>query len=203
LVNAKTEDGKFDGIPNFWEIVLKNSELAGELIQPHDYDSLKYLEDVGFITNEEPKGYTIEFYFGENPYFSNKILKKYFIEKEGNVEICKGTKIEWKEDKDLTKKIVYKKKKHKGGGKTKKVKTFEEQDSFYQFFKEVTEVFEEGSEEAYIQESITSADIDVGQTIRENIIPNAVDYYLGKVEIEPLVGMDNENEDEDEDDGLD
>jgi len=185
--------------------VLKNSEIAGELIQPHDYDSLQYLEDITFIVNEDPKGYTVEFHFTDNPYFTNKVLKKHFIEKEGEIESCKGTKIEWKEDKDLTKKIVYKKKKHKGGGKTKKVKTFEDQDSFYQYFKEVTEEFEEGTEEAYIQESIISSDIEVGQIFRENIIPNAVDYYLGKVDIEPINGDMEENfdDDEEDDEGLD
>jgi len=72
--------------------VLKNSEIAGELIQPHDYDSLQYLEDITFIVNEDPKGYTVEFHFTDNPYFTNKVLKKHFIEKEGEIESCKGTK---------------------------------------------------------------------------------------------------------------
>jgi hypothetical protein len=81
-----------------------------------------------------------------------------------------------------------------------KVKTLEDQESFYQYFKEVTEEFEEGSEEAYIQESIISSDIEIGQIFRENIVPNAIDYYLGKVEIEPLNGNMEENYDDEEDD---
>jgi len=41
------------GVPMFWKNVLKNSELAGELIKPHDYDSLEYLEDISIITCEQ------------------------------------------------------------------------------------------------------------------------------------------------------
>jgi len=201
IINLTT-DGKFDGIPSFWENVLKNSELAGELIQPHDYDSLKYLEDVTFTVDDSPKGFTIEFHYGENPYFKNKVLKKKFIEGEegedkGRIIKCTGTEIDWaSDDKNLTKKIVYKKKKHKTGGKTKKVKSYEEQESFYQYFKELDKP-EEDTEEAYIMESLLGSDSEIGQTIRESIIPNAIDYYLGKVEIENNMMGGGYGEDED------
>jgi nucleosome assembly protein 1-like 1 len=200
IVNKKSEDGKFVGLPCFWENVIKNSELAGDLVQPHDYDSLKYLEDVTFVLNEDPKGYTLEFHFTENPYFTNTVLQKQYFEKEGDVFNAKGTKIEWKEDKNLTQKVVFKKKKHKGGGKTKKVKTFEEQESFYRFFLDYEEA-EEGSEEFYVREHLLNSDIDIGQNIRESIIPNAIDYYLGKIEIESgMMGGEDDFGEEDFDD---
>ncbi len=46
------------------------------------------------------------------------------------------------------------------------MKTFEEQESFYQFFKEMEGEVEEGSEEAYIRESLLASDIEIGENIR-------------------------------------
>jgi len=47
-------------------------------------------------------------------------------------------------------------------------------------------------------ESLLSSDSEIGQSIRESIIPNAVDYYLGKVEIENnmMGGYGGEEEDD-------
>jgi nucleosome assembly protein 1-like 1 len=186
LINSKNEEGKFVGLPNFWKIVLENSELSTD-IYPQDQDSLSYIEDICFVVNE--KGYTIEIHYLDNPYFTNKSLIKYFYKGEGekrhNVIDCQGTKIEWKEGKDLTKKEIIKKKKNKGGGKTK-VKKYVEQESFYLFFNilKLNEEMEETSEELYIKQSIVLCEAEIGSTFRESIIPNAVDYYLGKIKIE-------------------
>jgi len=46
-------------------------------------------------------------------------------------------------------------------------------------------------------ESLLGSDSEIGQTIRESIIPNAIDYYLGKVEIENNMMGGGYGEDED------
>ncbi len=54
--------------------------------------------------------FTLKFYFDDNIYFKNKVLEKKFIhDKDSEVVKSIGTTIEWKENKNLTKKIVKKK----------------------------------------------------------------------------------------------
>jgi len=73
-----------------------------------------------------------------------------------------------------------------------------DQESFYQFFFEDDKKYEIGSEDAYVQDSVIKNDIEIGKLFREKIIPNAIDYYLGLVEIEPF--SENKEEDDNNDD---
>jgi len=69
---------KKEGISDFWFYVVKNSEAFSEILKERDEDSLKYLVNIDhtkFVDEKKP-GYSIDFYFRENPYFENKVLKK-------------------------------------------------------------------------------------------------------------------------------
>jgi len=65
-------------IPRFWPIALLNHPLfAMHAAHTQDQMVLNYLEDMWITRNpEEKRCFTIEFYFKENPYFSNTVLKK-------------------------------------------------------------------------------------------------------------------------------
>ncbi|TRM66023.1 hypothetical protein BD626DRAFT_486544 [Schizophyllum amplum] len=65
-------------IPKFWPIALMNVPQIG-LYLGHNVDqqALSYLEDLWVIRNkEEPRAFTLEFHFKENPYFTNAVLTK-------------------------------------------------------------------------------------------------------------------------------
>jgi nucleosome assembly protein 1-like 1 len=209
IVNETKED-KFVGLPNFWYHVLKNSEVFADILSKRDEESLKYLTEIVCTEFEDEKveGFHLDFFYRENPYFENKSLRKTFIDpKEGNNEPMypKGTKIDWKKDMNLTVEIVTKKKKHKGGGKTKTVKKTQPCESFYNFFNEVNVDELEEDEMQDFQES-QDADMECANMLMDEIIPNAIKFYTGDADsVNPMAsmfaGMDGEDgEDEDDED---
>jgi nucleosome assembly protein 1-like 1 len=71
--------------------------------------------------HDEGYGFDIVFEFEKNDYFTNTILKKtYIMSRQNVIEKCEGTKVEWKEGKNITEKKI-KKKNKKSGKKTEKV----------------------------------------------------------------------------------
>jgi nucleosome assembly protein 1-like 1 len=75
-LNNNTNNNK-TGIPEFWLQAFKSSDLLCEMMQPHDEHVLRYLSDIKIIMHEQaPIGYTIEFYFNKNEYFTNEKLTK-------------------------------------------------------------------------------------------------------------------------------
>jgi len=146
--NAK----KITGIPEFWLNSFKSTDLIRDMIQEYDEPVLRHLIDIKVIHHDEkPFGYTLEFHFSENEYFTNKVLtKRYWLttDKDENDPLiydgpmiykCTGTKIEWNKDKDITSKLVKKKQKHKSSGTIRIVTKTEKQDSFFNFFEAPTE----------------------------------------------------------------
>ncbi|KAH0912972.1 hypothetical protein HID58_036293, partial [Brassica napus] len=124
------------GVPDFWLIALKNNEITTEEITERDEGALKYLKDIKWNKVEEPKGFKLEFFFDENPYFKNTLLTKTYHmidEDEPILEKAIGTEIEWYPGKCLTQKIL-KKKPKKGSKNTKPITKTEECESFFNFF---------------------------------------------------------------------
>ncbi|KAL0654960.1 hypothetical protein Bca4012_075544 [Brassica carinata] len=138
---VKTEQGadkaaQEKGVPDFWLIALKNNEITTEEITERDEGALKYLKDIKWNRVEEPKGFKLEFFFDENPYFKNTVLTKTYHmidEDEPILEKAIGTEIEWYPGKCLTQKIL-KKKPKKGSKNTKPITKIEECESFFNFF---------------------------------------------------------------------
>ena len=76
------------------------SALPGE----EEEEALHYLARVEVTEFEDIKsGYSIDFYFDENPYFENKVLSKEFHLNERDDPSSKSTEIKWKSGKDLMK----------------------------------------------------------------------------------------------------
>jgi len=93
-------------IPKFWAWVLLNhpqfSCLLSEVDEKIFLDHLTKLsvEDV----EKEATGFSINFHFSENEWFSNEVLSKTFAMGEDGEQVYTGTEIKWKEGKELTRK---------------------------------------------------------------------------------------------------
>lgn len=153
VVNATTPDdvSKDDGarthlgLPDFWLVALKNSNLAEEIFE-QDEPVLKALTDIrlSFVPEEQGVGFTIDFHFKENEFFSNAVLSKTFIMQlpaaEGeqqefddeSLQKLIATPIQWKAGKNTTVKVVTKK--QKKGKQTRTVTKNEPCPSFFALF---------------------------------------------------------------------
>lgn len=217
-LNEKSEpDDGSKGIPSFWLHVLKGSDMTQDMIQEHDEPILKHLTDITTTIEVDPHGFTIYFHFSPNEYFSNTVLKKqYFLEIKPDQEDpfsfdgpsvvrAVGDTINWNEGKNVTKKVVKKKlKKGNNAGKfiTKTVKA----DSFFNFFDTIvppTEDHKNEDDDDDDSHQLMRADFEIGQVLRDNIIPRAVLFYTGEADLNDDmfdVGEDGDDEEEEEDD---
>jgi len=201
------------GVTNFWLNTFKSCAAVAELIKSQDEVVLKYLVDVRYswLDDVEQSGFKLIFEFAKNPYFEPEILEKTFIlrdEPDGEKVLSKteGTVIQWKEGKDLTKKIVTRKQKNK---RTKQIRTITEtvvNDSFFSFFR--SQEIPSDEEFASMEdddindlERLVETEFDAGVALRDKIIPRAVGWYLGE-EHDEDEGSDDLDEDDDGDEDL-
>eukprot|EP00890_Picochlorum_soloecismus_P003947 jgi/Picsp_1/4553/NSC_01923-R1_nucleosome assembly protein len=194
------------GIPDFWLIALRNHEMLDGMMSEKDAEILSFLEDITTTDLEdedgEDTGYSLTLTFKENDFFSNKSLSiSLDVSLDSGimqVDRLEGTEILWKSDaKNPTIKVM--KKKKQGQAKKPPVVKKEKVESFFNIFsppnlEETAEM--EGDEAEEIQGEIEQL-LAVCELLREEIIPNAVDWFTGAA----IEG--EEDEDEDEDDGSD
>lgn len=186
-------------IPNFWRVALTNNSMFAYHLQHNaDQSALGYLEDVWVARDlTEPRCYTIEFHFKENPYFTDKVLKKEFKyvpppaaahekpDADGITEsmldfswerdvVASGTKINWKdEEHNLTK--LYPR--DSGGDED----DIGDPGSFFNFFEHESDPSE------------------IGLTIGNEIFPEAIEFFWGNVGGEELDSDDDEDDEDDDD----
>lgn len=188
-VDEKTEGSlnPIKGIPNFWLHILYSNPMLDFIIHDGDDDILKHLIDIRVIYQSEPHfSFILEFVFSENPFFENVILTKEYLLKmkfddvllyEGP-EICKtvGCEVKWKSDKKPA------------------------QPSFLDFFNPPilpADVMDPSYEEI---KNILESDFEIGNYIKDNILPKATLYYTGEFHD----GCDNSvDSDSDEGEGTD
>ncbi|MCQ2817193.1 MAG: NAP domain-containing protein [archaeon] len=205
-VGLKEEDltleEKEKGIPNFW---LKCIENAHDIKDLNDKDKkiLEHLKDVQ-IELEENGDFKLKFMFEENQYFKDtQLIKEYKHDNQYEIKTVTSTAIDWI-SKETNPTIELKKKKMKNK-KTKAIKTVTKEVNVPSFFsnfknfekkkedeKKEDEEEEENSEEEYNIED----EYDYGLLWKDEIIPFAIEYYLGIVEDEDE--DDEEGDDEDE-----
>ncbi|XP_074659932.1 nucleosome assembly protein 1-like 1 isoform X2 [Tubulanus polymorphus] len=209
----KKEEENPNGIPYFWLTVFNNVEMLADMVQEHDRPIINHLQDIRVKhQDKEPIGFTLEFVFSANDYFTNKILTKQYTLRVGpddddpfiyegpEIIKCTGCTIDWKKGKNVTKKTVKKTQKHKNKGTIRQVTKQVQNDSFFNFFNPPTAP-EGGDEDEELDEeteTLLAADFEIGHFIRERIVPRAVLYFTG----EALEDDDDEYDDE-EDDGDD
>ncbi|MCJ1260210.1 hypothetical protein MMC22_000069 [Lobaria immixta] len=208
----KTDD--LAGIPEFWLSAMKNQVSLAELITDRDEAALKVLTDIRMEYLEKP-GFRLIFEFGENEFFSNKtITKTYYYQEESGYggdfiyDHADGDKIDWKAGKDLTVRIESKKQRNKNTKQTRVVKKTVPTESFFNFFDppKAPGADEDEAESDDVEERL-ELDYQLGEDIKEKLIPRAIDWFTGEAlqfeELdEELEEGDFEDEDDEEDDDL-
>lgn len=198
---------KIKGLPCFWLGCLSSTYNFSESIEDHDRKVLKYLNDIklNYDLKDELLVYRLDFHFDENPYFSDRVLTKTYYLKvapdekdpfsyEGfEVFKSEGSEIHWYPGKNVTvsKKTVNQRNKVNGATRTKEKEV--DRDSFFFFFKP-PQMPESTKDEDIDEEmaAIMAVDFELGELIRQSIIPKAVLYYNGFM-------VDDDDDDDDSD----
>ncbi|KAH9810139.1 hypothetical protein DFH28DRAFT_1132289 [Melampsora americana] len=202
------------GIPEFWVTALSNHLGISDLITERDQAALKHLEDIRVTYLDGKPGFKLTFSFGPGAkeFFENEKLEKtyYYQDTVGYAgdfvyEKAEGTKILWKTGKDLTVKVETKKQRNKNTNQTRVVKKVVPTDSFFTFFSPPTPPAEEDNLSEGEQDDIEQRlelDYQIGEDLKERIIPRAIDFFTGKaLRFEEAVDDDLSDEfDDDEDD---
>ncbi|RKF72688.1 putative nucleosome assembly protein [Golovinomyces cichoracearum] len=196
------------GIPEFWLSAMKNQISLAEMITERDEAVLKDLTDIRMEYLEKP-GFRLIFEFAENEFFNNKILTKtYFYQNENGYggdfiyDHAEGDKIDWKTDKDLTVRVENKKQRNKNTKETRIVKKTVPTESFFNFFSppKVPSEDEDVDEATDIEERL-ELDYQLGEDIKEKLIPRAIDWFTGEaLQFEEFEDDVEEGDFEDEDD---
>jgi len=204
--SEETSDVK--GIPEFWLSAMKNQVSLAEMITDRDEAALKDLTDVRMEYLDKP-GFRLIFEFAENDFFSNKtITKTYFYQNESGYggdfiyDHAEGDKIDWKTGKDLTVRIESKKQRNKNTKQTRVVKKTVPTESFFNFFSPPKAPTDEDDDDAAsdIEERL-ELDYQLGEDIKEKLIPRAIDWFTGEaLQFEELDEEMEEGDFEDEDD---
>ncbi|KAF2158117.1 nucleosome assembly protein NAP-1 [Myriangium duriaei CBS 260.36] len=197
------------GIPEFWLSAMKNSSLA-ETITDRDEAALKFLTNIRMEYLDRP-GFRLIFDFEENEFFSNKsISKTYFYQEENGYggdfiyDHAEGEKIEWQPGKDLTVKIESKKQRNKNTKQTRIVKKTIPTPSFFDFFNPAKPPTDDDEEIDEDIEAKLELDYQLGEDIKEKLIPRAIDWFTGEAlqfeQFDDEDDFDEEFEDEDDED---
>ena len=219
---AEKADG---GIPGFWYTVLRHNEVTDGMVTERDAACLQSLTDITkeYIDGNPRKGFSLNFYFAENEYFTNKVLsKKYNFdqdpealeEEEPLLDTIDGCEIDWKsQEKKLTVILKQKKQRHKGGKGVRVVTREEKCASFFHFFEApvppTSDDDEDEEEDDMDYNEQMEMDYEAATMFADHIIPRAVHYFSGR-SIEEIasamdfgglmggMGDDEEHEEEDE-----
>lgn len=164
-------------IPNFWVTAFVNNKRIAEILEEEEEDALRYLNKLEVEEFEDIKsGYRINFYFDENPYFTNDLLTKEFHLGSSGDPASESTEIRWKEGSDLTKKA-------KGKNSLKSRKRPIGHRSFFEWFTDHGD---------------PSAD-EIAELIKDDMWPNPLQYYLAP-DMDVENGIEGEEIDSDEED---
>ncbi|OMJ24609.1 putative nucleosome assembly protein [Smittium culicis] len=203
------------GIDSFWLTTLQNHPQTQEMITEKDSQALEYLDDLQISYLEPGPGFQVIFKFRENPYFSNSELTKAYNYTQSKISgelvfaSSESCKIQWKPEMDLTITVETKKQRHKTTNKTRIVKKTVPTESFFNFFETIPiPSDEDDSEEAEEARERLEADYELGEEIKEKIVPRAIDWFTGKaLEYEDYNDeefdddlYDEEDEDDEDDD---
>lgn len=229
-LNELSDPKNYTGVPLFWRQAFNRTDLINDMIQEHDNEVIDCLQDIKCIMNDtKPYGYTLEFHFRENEFFTNKVLYKsyeltcdphpeYPLSYDGPVMYkCTGTIINWNKGKDVTVRTVKKRQKHKSTGTVRVVYKECKVDSFFNFFDLPTsdgirpsyrEILNPGQNtmenddmDDEIGEDLCNADFEIGHFFKEYIVPKALLYYTGDlIDKDEGEDLDDYSQEDDDDD---
>ncbi|KAI9677561.1 MAG: hypothetical protein M1817_006515 [Caeruleum heppii] len=199
------------GVPEFWLSAMKNQVSLAEMITDRDEPPLRSLTDIRMEYLDRP-GFRLIFEFADNEYFTNKTISKtYFYQEENGYggdfiyDHAEGDSIDWKTGKDITVRVESKKQRNKNTKQTRVVKKTVPTESFFNFFSPPKAPDEDDEDDAAsdIEERL-ELDYQLGEDIKEKLIPRAIDWFTGEaLQFEEIDEDPEEGDFEDEDDDLD
>ena len=202
----KNEKEGEKGIPEFWYKCLENCQDI--MINDKDKNILKKLKLIK-CTPQENGNFTLEFFFEPNDYFENEVLKREFIlDEDYDIKEIKSDEIKWKSD-EVNPTIEIKQKKVKNK-RTKQIKTVQKKEKIPSFFSSFrnfekkegdkkNEDKDEDDDEEGEDEMTIEDEYDQALQFKEEIIPYAIEYYLGIADDdEDDLGGEEDEEDEEE-----
>lgn len=222
--NEDEEDVK--GVPNFWLTSLENLSTVSEAVTDRDSEVLTYLKDIRMEYLSTP-GFELIFEFGENPFLSNQVLTKtYHYQAElgysGDFvyDHADGCEINWKsKEHNVTINIERRKQRNKNTKQTRTIEKLTPTESFFNFFDPPkapsdadAEDDEEDEEDADLEERL-ELDYQLGEEIKDRLIPRAIDWFTGDAvgldypedfaeEDEEFDSEEGDEDDDDEDDDI-
>ncbi|WFD26374.1 histone chaperone [Malassezia nana] len=218
-ISIKTDAPK--GVPEFWLTALRNHVALSELITERDETALRYLTDVQLryldskgdaAPGQAQQGFQLLFVFAKNEFFTNEVLTKtYFYQDEVGLsgdlvyDHAEGTEVSWASpEKDLTHRVETKKQRNKNTNETRTVKRLVPIDSFFHFFAPpVPPNNNDDADEDELDalEERLELDYQIGEDLKDRIIPHAIDFFTGKaLQVENADEWDDEDAFDDEDD---
>ncbi|WFD36549.1 histone chaperone [Malassezia cuniculi] len=223
LANISVSTDAPKGIPEFWLTALKNHVALSELITERDEEALRFLTDIrlryldtpeGAAPGQAQAGFQLEFVFAPNDYLANEVLTKTYFYQDavgfsGDLvyDHAEGSPIEWKSpEHDLTHRVETKKQRNKNTNETRTIKRLVPTESFFNFFsppKAPEDDDEDDEEQLEEYEERLELDYQVGEDLKDRIIPHAVDFFTGKAlhyENPDLWGDDEDLDDDYDDD---
>ncbi len=188
---AKKDGDPSDGIPDFWLTAFKNCDIFADVVKEGDEELLSHLADVKVVyADDNGLDFSIEYYFSENEWFTNKVLTMtYFVTCEvseddpwafegATIYACHGCQIDWKKGKDLTVKTIKKKSKGKGKGQSKQVTKQVPNETFFNMFS-----FTKPDKSSEQDDAVTQAlsdNYNRAEFIRDRLVPRAVLFFTGE-----------------------
>jgi len=202
------------GIPEFWLSSMKNQVSLMEMITETDEPALRALTDIRMEYLDKP-GFRLIFEFAENEFFTNKTLTKaYFYQEDVGYggdfiyDHAEGDTIKWNPGKDLTVRIESKKQRNKNTKQTRIIKKTVPTDSFFNFFSPpAPPAGDEGEDVDEEIEERLEIDYQLGEDIKEKLIPRAIDWFTGEAlqyeQFDAYSEPDFEDEDDEDDEDSD
>lgn len=209
----EADDDSIKGIPNFWLTALENLHPISETITERDAEVLGYLKDIRLEYLSKP-GFKLIFQFAENPFFKNSQLSKtyYYQEELGYsgdfiYDHAEGDEIQWiSQEQNVTISIERRKQRNKHTKQTRTIEKLTPTESFFNFFdppkapqdkddedqdEQDQENEEDDDEEDEELEERLALDYQLGEEIKDKLIPRAVDWFTGSA---VDYGLDGEDE---------
>jgi len=148
-------------IPKFWQTVLDNHPDLSSLLESEDSEVMSFLEEIDLQAygDIELEKFEISFTFKNNPFFSDKLLKKEFkFDDTRKIISASKVAINWKPGKNLTRKPEP----QQNDGKKRRAEDMEST-SFFTWF-----------EDDNLETNATIAAV-----FYDDLWPRAFDYYQG------------------------
>ena len=199
-----SSDEDVKGVPDFWLSACGRHDAFGGTIEESDVAALRCLTDVRCIDDDDLTGFKLEFEFAPNPFFFDTVLTKSYkvpnlVDSNGQPELEKiqGCTINWKDNKDLTKREVKKKQKAKRGrnaGATRVVTKIEDKPSFFRFFETIPlPGCDDDCEDDDVEDlrDKIDADVELAFALRNEVVPHAILWFTGEA-------VDDDDEDFDD-----